>query len=163
VQKQLAVAVAKEKQELVERSRSEAESARLIFIAVSVAATVIAIAGTLLVGNLISRPVIAIAGALRRLAAGELTIETPYAGRRDEIGAIAAALGVFKDTAIAAEKLTADRERHRQAQEERARRLTELARQFDQEATSVVKAVTQAATDLQTTASAMAGEAEQTS
>ncbi|HEV2547746.1 MAG TPA: HAMP domain-containing methyl-accepting chemotaxis protein [Stellaceae bacterium] len=163
VQKQLAVAVEKEKQELVERSRGEAEGARFIFIVATVAATIIAIAGTLLVGNLISRPVIAIAGALRRLAAGELTIETPYAGRRDEIGAIAAALGVFKETAIAAEKLTAERERQRQEQEERARRLTELARQFDQQATSVVKAVTGAASDLQTTASTMASEAEQTS
>jgi methyl-accepting chemotaxis protein len=155
--------VDREKTELVADLSRESQRARIIFIAATLAATVIAIGVSLLLGGLIARPVIAIAAALRRLAGGDLTIETPFAGRRDEIGAIAAALGVFKETAVAAEKLTAERERQREQQEQRAQRLAALARDFDREVTGVLETVAAAAAELQTTAKTMADTAGQTS
>jgi methyl-accepting chemotaxis protein len=163
LQAQLGAIVEKEKEQVVERVRSDAQQARIIFITAAVLATLLGVALTLVLGTLISRPVIAIAGALRRLAGGELNIETPYAGRRDEIGAIADALSVFKETAIAAQKMTAERERQRQLQERRAQKLAELTRQFDHEVTGVLETVANAATELEATATAMASAAEQTS
>jgi methyl-accepting chemotaxis protein len=163
LQKKLADGVDKEKTALVERTATTAQRARVIFVAATSLIAVFAISLTLLLGTFISRPVIAIAQALRRLAGGELTIETPYTGRRDEIGAIADSLGVFKATAIAAEKLTAERERQRALQERRVKRLAELTRLFDQGVTGVLETVGAAATELQATASSMASAAEQTS
>jgi methyl-accepting chemotaxis protein len=162
-QAQLNAVVEKEKEELVERTRREARHARIIFVAAAVLATLFGIVATLLLGTLISRPVIAIAGALRRLAAGDLNIETPYAGRRDEIGAIADALSVFKETAIAADKMEAEREAQRRLQEQRARKLAELTGHFDREVTGVLETVTTAAAELENTAASMAAAAEQTS
>ena len=162
-QAELDANVDREKTALVAEIRGDSERARIIFIAATLAATIIALGVSLLLGGLISRPVIAIAAALRRLAGGDLTIETPYAGRRDEIGAIAEALGVFKETAVAAEKLTAERERQRELQEQRARRLGELAHEFDREVTGVLETVTAAAAELQATAKTMADTAGQTS
>jgi methyl-accepting chemotaxis protein len=162
LQKRLADSVDKERTALVAQTAATAQRARVIFIAATSLIAVIAISLTLLLGTLISRPVIAIAQALRRLAGGELTIETPYTGRRDEIGAIADSLGVFKETAVAAEKLTAERERQRALQEQRAKTLAELTRLFDQGVTGVLETVGAAATELQATASSMASAAEQT-
>jgi methyl-accepting chemotaxis protein len=163
LQKKLADGVDKEKSTLVERTAATAQRARVIFIAATLLIAVFAISLTLLLGTLISRPVIAIAQALRRLAGGELTIETPYAGRRDEIGAIADSLRVFKETAVAAEKLAAERERQRALQERRAKTLAELTRLFDQGVTGILETVGAAAVELQATASSMATTAEQTS
>ncbi len=160
---QLAADVDRQKGELVASIRDAAQRARFVFIASTLLATAIAVIATLVLGNLIARPVIALAAAMKRLSAGELTIATPYAGRRDEIGAIAEAFGVFKETAIAAEKLTAERERQSALQAQRAQNLAERARNFDREVTGVLTTVTAAASELQATASAMAGAASQTS
>jgi methyl-accepting chemotaxis protein len=154
--------VGKEKSTLVGEIRGQAQQARIIFIVATLVATVAAVGISLLLGGLIARPVVEIAAALRRLAGGDLAVETSYAGRRDEIGAIADTLAVFKETATAAEKLTAERERQREQQEKRAQRLAELAHEFDRQATGVLETVTHAAAELQSTATAMAGEAEQT-
>lgn len=63
----------------------------------------IALAGLLLivVRGAISRPLIRLEGAMRNLASGHLDITIPDSGRSDEIGAMAAALAVFRDNAQA--------------------------------------------------------------
>src|SRR6185312_6433494 len=59
---------------------------------------------------------------MARLAAGELTAEVPGLGRRDEVGAMAEALGVFRDGMVQAERLEAEGaiERERAATEKHA-------------------------------------------
>jgi methyl-accepting chemotaxis protein len=52
------------------------------------------------IGLGVIRPVVAITGAMRRLAQGQVEVAIPSTGRRDEIGEMAAALRVFKDAAI---------------------------------------------------------------
>jgi len=160
---ELDATVDQEKSDLVDHIHSESQQARIIFVGATLLAALIAGGLSLFLGGLIARPVIELATALRRLAGGELGIETPYVGRRDEIGAIAEALGVFKETAVAAEKLTADRERQRIQQEQRATRVDQLAQAFDREVTSVLETVASAAAELQTTAKTMAEAAGQTS
>ena len=48
----------------------------------------------------IARPISAITGSMRGLAAGDTKAEIPFAGRQDEIGEMAAAVSVFRDNAI---------------------------------------------------------------
>jgi methyl-accepting chemotaxis protein len=162
-QAELDATVEKEKSDLVDRVRSEAQHARIVFIVATLIAAVIAIGASLSLGSLIARPVVEIAAVLRRLAGGELDIETPFAEQRDEIGAIAQALGVFKETALAATKLTAERERQREQQAQRAQHLAGLAGAFDHDVTGVLEAVAAAAATLHSTATTMADAAGQTS
>ncbi len=53
----------------------------------------------------ISNPIIAMTDAMRRLANKDVQIEIPGVGRKDEIGEMAAAVQVFKDNAVAQQKL----------------------------------------------------------
>jgi methyl-accepting chemotaxis protein len=156
--------IAESRKDAVTRSvHAEIGSARVIYIVALSVVSLIAILAVWMVSNRISRPVIVMAEAMHRLAGGSLETETPYAGRRDEIGAIAAAVQVFKETAIEAERLGAEREKQREASEARARRRDELAKVFDATVTSVLRTVTESAGKMKTTAGAMAATAEETS
>ncbi|MGH6797831.1 MAG: HAMP domain-containing protein, partial [Roseiarcus sp.] len=105
--------VQQRKNEVVDSAHEENARARMVYLAALIAVALIAISATWLASNRISRPVVVMAGAMRKLAGGDLSTETLYAGRRDEIGAIAAALQVFKETAVEATRLAAEREKQR--------------------------------------------------
>ncbi len=120
---QLDSIVQSHKTEMIAGAHQEIGSARIIYLAALAIVSLIAIGAVWVVSNRISRPVVVMAGVMRKLAGGELATETPYAGRKDEIGAIAAAVQVFKETAVEAERMTAERERQRAEQQRHAERL----------------------------------------
>ena len=70
----------------------------------------------------IIRPIVTITRTMQLLAQGKLTIDIPYADKRDEIGSMAAAISVFKQNAMEAVRLRAaqDEERHRSDAEKQA-------------------------------------------
>jgi methyl-accepting chemotaxis protein len=160
---ELAAQVKGQKVTLIGAVHAETRTARVIFVVDAVVATLLALSVTFLLGHVISRPVVRLTDAMRRLAAGEVTVEIPHPGGRDEIGAMADALGVFKDTAIAAAQLAAEREQERQAQTERVKIVADLALKFDAEVSGVLASVAGAAEELQVTATTMASTAEETS
>ena len=66
------------------------------------------------------RPLHAMAGAMDRLAAGDLTLDIPGGARRDEIGVMSKAVRHFKETAIDKARLAKQaEERNRSAEAER--------------------------------------------
>ncbi|HXQ51546.1 MAG TPA: methyl-accepting chemotaxis protein [Stellaceae bacterium] len=160
---QLLAIVKGRKTVLVDELQGETHSARLIFVWFTMVATLAAVVASLLFGHMIAKPVVRMTDTMRRLAAGDLEVDTGEAGRTDEIGAMAEALRVFKDTAVAAEQLAAERERERQAQVERAARLAEVALKFDHQVTGMLDTVASAAVQLQATAESMSATAEETS
>jgi len=160
---QLEEIVQKHKSEMVTQAHAEIARARLVYVVALSIVALVAILATWLVSSRISRPVIVMASFMRKLAAGEREAQTPYTGRRDEIGKIAAAVQVFKETSIEADRLTAERERQREQQAKHAKRLSELAAGFDAKVTAVLSSVTSSAEALKSTASAMAATAEETS
>ena len=158
----LAEVVVREKDALIDAVRAKTRTARLVFILAAACAAVLAAAVTFMLANRISRPVVVLAASLRRLAAGELAIETPYSGRRDEIGAIADALDVFKATATEAARLSAERDRDREAEARRVRALTDLSQGFERDVSGTLDTVAVAADELQGTAGAMVATAART-
>jgi methyl-accepting chemotaxis protein len=88
-----------------------ARAARLALIIMGViaaiAAAMMAFAGHVVI-NQVSKPLLSIAEAMRKLAGGDNTIEIPGADRHDELGQMAGTVQVFKDNAIA--KIKADAE-----------------------------------------------------
>jgi methyl-accepting chemotaxis protein len=65
----------------------------------------------------VTRPIGAITGSMNALASGNNGIDIPYAGRKDEIGDMAAAVAVFRDNALARERLEAETEANRSMSE----------------------------------------------
>ena len=59
----------------------------------------------------VTRPLSHVTSIMGRLAEGELTVEVPYAGEKNEIGAMAAAVQVFKDNAVNVTEMNEDERR----------------------------------------------------
>jgi methyl-accepting chemotaxis protein len=116
-----------------------------------------------LIGRAIAKPIVRMVGAMRALAAGDLEIAVSGLERKDEVGTLAQALQVFKDNAMAARTLEAERDRQRAEQQRVAERLTALTRAFDGKATAALKVLASASTELQATAGSMTATAEETS
>jgi methyl-accepting chemotaxis protein len=116
-----------------------------------------------LIGRGITGPIGRIVAALQRLAEGGLEVEVFGAERRDEVGTLARALEVFKQNAIAARALEAERDRQRAAQQRVAERLTELTATFDGQVSQAMQVLTSASGELEATARSMSSTAEETS
>jgi methyl-accepting chemotaxis protein len=76
---------------------------------------------SVLLGWLLTRaiagPVISMTGAMERLSSGNNAVEVPAIGRRDEVGAMAKAVQVFKENALKAMALEAEAAEQRRAAE----------------------------------------------
>ena len=83
------------------------------------AAALTALALAIAAARLISRPLMAMTAAMGRLAAGDRAVDIPGTDRRDEVGAMAAAMRVFRDNMAQADRLTAEQVRDRAAKERR--------------------------------------------
>src|SRR5690606_39090196 len=68
--------------------------------------------------NVLARPLTAMTSAMRRLASGDTSVAVPAAGRKDEVGQMAAAVQTFKDAAIAKDRLEVEAAAQRQAAED---------------------------------------------
>ncbi len=94
--------------------------------------------------------------AMRRLAAGDATTAIPGAGRRDEVGAMAAAVQVFKEGMVRAKALEAETALARaSAEAQRRAGMREMAEAFERSVGGILAQVSASATDLQATAGTM--------
>lgn len=100
---------------------------------------------------------------LRRLTAGDLNTEIAGLGRGDEIGHVAEAMQVFRDSLRRQRALEAEADANLAAREARAQRLEAMAIGFDRIATVMVDAVAAAATELQATAVNLSATADRAS
>jgi methyl-accepting chemotaxis protein len=116
-----------------------------------------------LIGNGIAGPIGRMTTAMRLLADGDKAAEIPGTDRADEVGAMAAAVQVFKDNAIETDRLRDEQAiRDREVAEEQGRQMSELAESFDASVNHVVETVSSAAKELQHTAETLASTAEET-
>jgi methyl-accepting chemotaxis protein len=110
----------------------------------------------------IVRPIGAMTAAMGRLAAGDMATEIPAQDRHDEIGAMAKAVGIFKDKMIEADRLREEQHVHQRQQLERAKKIESSVGIFQETVGGVVETVSIASADLQETAQAMATTSEET-
>src|SRR3546814_10389302 len=94
-------------------------------------ALVVGAAASFAISRRISRPVTAMTRAMQRLAEKDLDVEVPATGQRDEIGAMAQAVLVFKENMALADALAAEQEKEQRASEGRVARIETLNREFD--------------------------------
>jgi len=115
------------------------------------------------VGRGISRPLGDVTAILDRLSKDEQGVEVIHIERRDEIGALARGLLVFRAHVEHAAEEAAEKVRRQDADHARQIRLERLASEFDAKITGVIKSVSAAATQMQSTSQSMSAVAEQTS
>ncbi len=129
--------------------------------ALAVSAAFLVVAAIVLI-RLIATPIVAMTSAMRELAEGNKAVEIPAQGRKDEVGAMAAAVQVFKDNAIAQEQMAAEAELQRAAREKRAATIEALTGEFDNQVSQVLSIVSGACTEMDGTAQSLSATAEQT-
>jgi methyl-accepting chemotaxis protein len=149
------------------RLRAEAEeiivNGEISIAAISALGLIIGIGLAWGLGNMISRPVMAMTGAMKDLSAGDLDVEIPAQDRADEVGNMAEAMQVFKDSAIEQKRLEEEERKAQEQREKRAKLVVELTETFDAQATEIVNTVAGASAEMRSTAEAMSATADQTS
>ena len=111
----------------------------------------------------ISVPVQRMARVMDTVAAGDTAIAVPHTGERSEIGAMAAAVQVFKDNLIRTRKLEADTAQARLAAEaQRKAGMRQMADDFEAAVGGIIGMVSSSATELQATAQTLTATATET-
>lgn len=119
---------------------------------------------TLLVARSVTGPVRGLVTAMKQLASGDFTAALPGAGRKDEVGAIAAAVELFKVRANERARLEVEQEEARVRSAEAARRtgMGKLAHEFETAVGAIVNVVSSASTQLEAAAMTLTSTARTT-
>ena len=127
----------------------------VLLAAISIAAVAIsaAIAWFYVSGNLLKR-LTAISDAMTALAGGDTSREVDDAGH-DEIAGMARAVEVFRENAIERQRLESESEAERKAREARAKSIEELVAGFEEASSRALKAVSDAAGEMEMAAHAL--------
>lgn len=100
----------------------------LTFVALTVIGIAVSLLGARRVISDVTGMITAITGSMQRIAAGKTDSEIPGRERQDEIGAMARALGVFRQSSLELRDLNQTRARDAEAQLARQRELSEQMR-----------------------------------
>ncbi len=126
---------------VVEAGNAATSRGKLVIALSGLLSTLLAGFMAWLIGRAVATPVGAMTDAMQSLARGDHAVTVPAMGRRDEIGAMAAAVQIFRDAAIEKLRLEADAlSAGRLTEQERTRNAAALAESAARQA-SVVEAV----------------------
>ncbi len=139
------------------------QTMRTMILAAGALAGVLGVGLATVVCLSLTRPITRLADSMRQIAAGTLTLDVPGRRRRDEIGAMAAAVQVFKDNMIRNQTLTEAQERAKQeTAEARKATLRDTADAFEGRVGHLVSLLSEAAGALHDTARSMSATALRT-
>ncbi len=114
------------------------------------------------IGRGITRPLRMLAGVMERLAGGDKGVDIPGRERRDEFRQVAEAVAVFRDNAVAMDRMAAERvEAEVKSEAEKRQAVLGLADSLDGTVSSVIDSIGTAAHGLQSTASGLTASAEE--
>ncbi|TXN49968.1 MCP four helix bundle domain-containing protein, partial [Methylobacterium sp. WL2] len=138
------------------------EAATAVYAAIALALVAAAAAATFSLLR-VSRPIQTMTGTMAVLAGGDAGIEVPYRARRDEIGAMASAVQVFKDNLLRSRVLEQETAQARlAAEEQRKAGMRQMADGFEAAVGGIIGMVSSSATELQATAQTMTATATET-
>jgi len=120
------------------------------------------VAAAVLIGRGIARPVGAMTATMQTLASGRHAIEIPGRGRRDEIGAMAETVEVFKQNAIDKERLEEAQTQEQATKARRQEEVDQLVGFFGRSVSGVFAALAEASTNMARTSSSLETAAAET-
>ena len=153
----LSLALAREAQDRIDYAQNVKSAGVRSTLEIFAAGYIAFFIGTVAWASLaIARPMLRLAEAMRRIAAGDFKTQISYTGRHDELGDVARAILVFRDKGLSVLRL----EKETAATEARAAAALAGERQrvaevFQQEVMDAIGALSSAATELQRNATVM--------
>ena len=148
--------------QLLDAAYSSARLSFLIALAGLLAVAAASAGLVMMVRRRVCQPIVDLTATMSRLAGGDVTGEISGIGRDDEIGAMAAAVRVFKDNMIKADRLAAEKEAESDVKVRRARVLDDLTRAFEAKVGELVGGLSSASSAMETTAQSMTSTATAT-
>ncbi|TWB68047.1 methyl-accepting chemotaxis protein [Nitrospirillum amazonense] len=150
--------------DMAHRGQVMADGAKRTMLIGTAAGTLLGVALGLFIGHVgVARPIAATVECLQRLAAGDVGFTVFGIGRKDELGAVAETMQVFRTNILRTREMeAAAKEQEQRVAAEKKKAMDELADLFDAKVAGVVQAVSSAAEQLSSTASAMSSIAEET-
>ncbi|MEO5374506.1 MAG: methyl-accepting chemotaxis protein [Alphaproteobacteria bacterium] len=155
--------VAADLQALADGLASGASTWATVMTVAVLAVLTLAVLSIIVIVRGITGPISAMTEAMARLARQDLAVDIPGVGRLDEIGSMATAVRVFKDSMIKAEDLAAAQRRDQERKEKRRLFLETAAGEFNTNVSGVLRALSGSADQMQSTAESMSATAEETS
>ncbi|WP_028136745.1 methyl-accepting chemotaxis protein [Bradyrhizobium japonicum] len=149
-------------EQILAGASSAARTSFTIALAGLAAVLIASIGLIVMVRRRVCAPIVNLTTRMSRLAEGEVADGIPGAERSDEIGAMAAAVQVFKDNMIRADRLAAEKQAESDGKMRRAQALDELTRAFEAKVSELVGGLSQASSTMESTAQSMTSTAAQT-
>jgi methyl-accepting chemotaxis protein len=153
----------RERQAVVAELLAGMSTARRNFLLLLAGAAALSGTAAFFIVRLIARPVAALTRVMGGLAAGSTQVEIPGCDQRDELGAMARAVQVFKEAMAEAARLNAERDMNSERALRRTEHLSMLIRSFDEKVTAILSSVSAAGVKMQTAAETMTRVADGTS
>jgi methyl-accepting chemotaxis protein len=119
-------------------------------------ALVVVVIGVMIIARSIAQPLSAITDTIKRVAEGAEGVEVPHIGRTDEIGALARAIQIFKEAMDRNRNLNSQVLEDSKARDQRARQMETSVDAFREAIGGVLRAVTDNATSMRSTAETIA-------
>jgi methyl-accepting chemotaxis protein len=135
---------------------------RVINIAVSIISLLMVVITLYVIGRTLAKTLIGMTKAMTNLATGDVNEEIPGRDRLDEIGSMAQAMQVFKDSMIKSEQLSEQHNREHEKKELQQEKVVSATKKFERAMSSIVEFVTEAANDMQKSAKSMTRDADGT-
>ena len=135
---------------------------RMTFVTLVLTGITVSIAAALLTTRAISRPTMRLTHIMGTLAGGAIELEIPDQHRRDEIGAMAQAVVVFKEHMIKADRLATEQAADRAAKDRRQAAMDRHTQDFGQTIAGVMTSLTQSAEQMRSAAKAISAATRQT-
>ncbi|WP_306027044.1 methyl-accepting chemotaxis protein [Stappia sp. MMSF_3263] len=148
---------------LLDRLQEEVELSMMAVWGLLAASLAIGGGILLLVNRAVASPLRSLTGTMTELSSGNLETEIQIDDRRDEIGDMARALSVFKDSMIEARDLAAREKRDLAGREQRSQRIAAATAEFEESINDLLGTVADASREMEKTAHSMRETAGDTS
>ena len=149
-------------EQLLSSAYSDARFSFIIALAGLAAVAGASVGLVMMVRRRVCKPIVDLTATMSRLAGGDVSDDISGSERDDEIGAMAAAVRVFKENMIKADRLAAEKDADNEIKMRRARVLDELTRAFETKVSELVGGLSSASSVMEETAQSMSSTASAT-
>jgi methyl-accepting chemotaxis protein len=136
------------------------EQTKLAIIGIGVGIVALGLLFNWLIGRSITGPLVRLSGAMDQLAAGDSTVEIPATDSKDEIGAMARTVIVFRDNAVEREQLAVTQQKSVRERERRTETIAATIARFESTVDEALGKVRGAAQKLETASGALNSAAD---
>jgi methyl-accepting chemotaxis protein len=158
------IASANRKTEAAAQGVAESQrETKLWIVAIGIAVVGFGLLFNWFIGRGIAGPLRRLSGAMGKLAAGDSSVDIPSTEAKDEIGAMARTVIVFRDNAIEREQLAVTQEKSVRERERRSETIAATIVRFEQTVDQALAKVRGAAERLETASTALNGAADSVS